>query len=163
MTARTTRLLRRWGRPAAIAVGVGVVAVIGARLVDLEPDPLRVFLVALLCAALAGLVVGGLQRTGVRWDVVTVPADVHSGRDARLRAHLRVIEDHQRTRQPDALLRDRLAALADEVLTVRHGVRASSPEGRALLGPEAVEVLRGPVTRLTHRRIDQVLRSIEEL
>ncbi|MDO9456153.1 hypothetical protein [Nocardioides sp.] len=142
----------------ACAVVVGTAAALG-----LEPEPVRVVLLVLLVVAGARLLVESVSRVAVLWYPVPVHPPVGEGRDQVTQSHLRLLENHQTSRRPDAAVRDRLAVLADQVLTVRHGVHAHSERGRELLGAELVEVLHGPVVRLNPRRIDRVLRQIEEL
>ncbi|WP_148613972.1 hypothetical protein [Nocardioides rubriscoriae] len=153
----------RWIRRLVAAAVVAGVAVVVTGALDYDPEPVRLVLLVLLLVAGTGLLLDGLPRTGVTWYPTPLHPPVNAGRDEVTQAHVRLLEDHQRARHPDALLRERLTALADQVLTVRHGVPSHSERGRALLGADVVAVLHGPVARLGPRRIDQVLRRIEEL
>lgn len=144
-------------------VAAAAVVVVATRLLGLDPEPVRVVLLVFLLTAGGALGLVALRRRPAVWAADPVHPPLTAGRDAALQSHLRLLESHQTTRRPDAAVRDRLAGLADRALIARHGVRAGSAEGRALLGPELDEVLHGPVVRLTPRRLDQVLRQIEEL
>lgn len=152
-----------WLRRLLVAAAVVATTLAVGSFTGLEPEPLRVLLLGLLLVAGVGLVAEGLPRSTVLWNPAPTRPPVAQGRDPLTQAHLHALEDHQRSRRPDAALRDRLARLADEVLRTRHGVTATSPEGRALLGPDLDAVLHGPVVRLTTRRTSEVLRQIEEL
>jgi len=158
-----TTAVSRWLRRLLTAGAVGALVVAATRVFDLDPEPVRVVLLCLLLVALAGLLSDGLPRTSVLWYAVPIRPPVAEGRDQVTQAHLRLLENHQLSRRPDAAVRDRLAHLADQVLLARHGVPLRSEQGRALLGSEVLAVLEGPVVRLPPRRIERVLRHLEEL
>lgn len=159
MTVPVGRLLRRL----LVAAALAVVTVSAAALFELDPEPVRVALLVLLAVATAGLLVDALPRTLVLWYPVPTHPPVTEGRDQVTQSHLRLLEDHQLSRHPDAALRDRLTTLTEQVLFVRHGVHLHSEPGRALLGPELLEALQGPVVRINPRRIAHLLTLIEEL
>ncbi|QCW50305.1 hypothetical protein FE634_07610 [Nocardioides dongxiaopingii] len=154
---------RRWARRAG-GVLAGVVAVLVAtQVLGFEPHPLRVALLGAVLGAGAGLLLDAVPQTPFAWTTPAPAAAVTRDRDAVTQAHLRRLENHQSARTPDAAVRDRLREVADRVLRARHGVRVDSEAGRALLGPDLRAVLDGPVVRMKPRRIDEVLRMIEEL
>ena len=152
-----------WLRRLAVAAAVAVTTLVVGSVAGLDPEPLRVLLLALLLVTGVGLVIEALPRSEATWYPPPARAPLGQGRDLLTAAHLRSLEDHQRSRHPDAALRERLGRLTDQVLRTRHGVAVDSPEGRALLGPDLDAVLHGPVVRLTTRRATEVLRQIEEL
>lgn len=154
---------RRWAVRLALALALGAGVVVGTSALDLEPEPVRVVLLVVLATLGAGVLLDATPRAAVAWYPASTHPPLTRGRDGTTASHLRHLENHQATRHPDGALRDRLRDVADGVLQVRHGVRADSDRGRALLGPELCEVLEGRVVRLSPRRIDQVLRMIEEL
>lgn len=156
MTGRTVRRL-------VVGAVVALAAFVVTAVAGLEPDGVRVALLGVLLATGLGLVLDAVPRSGVLWYPVPTHPPLNRGSDQVTQTHLRRLEDHQLSRHPDAVVRDRLAVLADQVLQVRHAVGARSEEGRTRLGPDLDEVLHGPVVRLNPRRIDQVLRQIEEL
>ncbi|WP_134764524.1 hypothetical protein [Nocardioides sp. 1609] len=154
---------RRWTRRAWFVLGAVAVVLVSAQALGFEPHPLRVALLGVVLGAGAGLLLDAFPHSTLVWatrpQAVTVPRD----RDAVTQAHLRRLENHQSARTPDAAVRDRLRDVADRVLRARHDVRVDSQAGRALLGPDLCAVLDGPVVRMKPRRIDEVLRMIEEL
>ena len=155
--------MSRWVRRGAVALAVGAGVLLGASVLGYEPDPLRVLLLCVVVVASAAVLIDAVPRSTVVWYPVPTHPSITRGRDSATQAHLRHLENHQATRHPDDTLQRRLLALTDRVLRVRHGVGVDSTEGRALLGPDLREVLEGRVVRLSPRRIDQVLRHIEEL
>jgi hypothetical protein len=139
-----------------------VLAVVFAR-VDFEPDFLRLALLVGLGVALVGLVLDSLPEVAPLWEVHAVRPATPSGQDHRTSLNLRIIEGHLTGRTPDAALRDRLAALADQVLRVRHDVGRDDPSAADLLGPELHRVLTEPPRRLSRAEIERCVRRIEEL
>ncbi len=156
-------VVQRWVRRLVASALAAALVVVVANALDYDPEPVRVVLLCLVLAAGVGLLLDGLPGREPEWYPTPTHPPVHAGRDALTQAHVRLLEDHQRSRHPDALLRERLTALAEVALLARHGVGVHSERGRALLGPELVEVVHGPVVRLPPRRIDRLLRQIEDL
>jgi hypothetical protein len=154
---------RRWGR--RVVGGVIVYAILEGVLsaLDFDPRPLRLGLLVGLCLVVSGLVRDSFGDSGPPWSVETVRPMVQPWSDARLGAHVRLIESHLTAQSPDGALRDRLAALCDERLLRTRGLRRSDPRSEALLGRALLDDLTGPPGRLTRSRIDEHLRRIEEL
>ena len=153
----------RWLRRAGVAAVVAVLTYVTARLLELDPEPVRVVLLALLLVAGVGLVGDALPRTSQPWYDAPTHPPLHRGRDQLTQTYVRLLEDHQASRHPDPAVRDRLAMLADQVLVARHGVHVHTERARELLGPEATAVLQGPVVRLGPRRLERLMQQIEEL
>lgn len=153
----------RWVRRLVASALAATLIVVVADALEYDPEPVRVALLCLVLVAGLGLLLDGLPGGDPDWYPAPTHPPVHAGRDTLTQSHVRLLEDHQRSRHPDALLRERLLVLAERALLARHGVGARSERGRELLGPELVEVLHGPVVRLHPRRIDTLLRQIEDL
>jgi hypothetical protein len=148
-----------------LALALALFAVLQAVLAhfDYGPRPLRLGLVVALGVVVAGLVHDTLGDPGQLWTLSSVWPITPAGSDARLAGYVRLLEGHLTARTPDAGLRDRLAALCDERLDRRRGLRRTDPEAAALLGPDLVRDLSGPPRRLSPQTIDDHLRRIEEL
>ena len=152
-------------RPRTLAwiVATYVVVLVVTRVLELEPDPLLLALTVALAAGFLGLTMVGLRNESAFWDVDATTMSAQSGHDARFAATVRVVDGHLHAREPDGILRDRLALLADRTLTLRHGIGLDDPRAADLLGPAVMAVLRGPVRRLGVPEIDATLTRIEEL
>lgn len=153
----------RWLR--RLAGGVAAyVALLGALvLAKTDPDPLRLALLVATCVGVLGLVFDALSDGGASWEVVVEQPSVRTGGDPRLARYVSLLEAHRAARSRDTALRDRLAALADQVLRQRHGVPRDDPAAAELLGPELAAVLDGEPRRLQPAEIDRYLTRIEEL
>lgn len=150
----------RWLVVTALLYGlvVGLFVVNGS---TVRPAPL-LLLVALATAAMA-LVNVALNAEGPDWEVESAAPVSEPGQDTRLAMYTRVIRGHLDSRHPDPALRDRLAALADGRLRQRRGVGLHDPTAVELLGPDAVDVLTGPVRRVSRTEIANCVKRIEEL
>lgn len=153
----------RWGWRAAWAGVLAVVAVVGASAVELDPEPVRVTLLVLVVVAVAGLLLDAVAREAPVWATAPLHQPLGTGHDRATQAYLRLLESHRTARHPDGAVRDRLRALAGQALLARHGVRLEDPEAATLLDPQLRAVLAGPPSRLSPRRLDHLLRTIEEL
>jgi len=150
-------------RTLAWVVATYIAVLVVTRVLELEPDPLLLALTVGLVGGFLGLTLVGLRNESAFWDVDATTVSAQSGHDARFAATLRVVDGHLHAREPDGILRDRLSALADRTLTLRHGIGLDDPRAADLLGPAAMAVLRGPVRRLGIPEIDATLTRIEEL
>lgn len=151
-----------WPRVAGGALLFGVLLVV-LTAADFEPDALRLGLLVALVVAAAGLVRDGLDVGSTAWSAAPEPSVVPAGADARLAAYVRLIEGHLTAASPDAGLRDRLAALADEGLARTRGLGRGDPAAAELLGTDLLDDLVAPPRRLRSSEIDDYLRRIEEL
>lgn len=159
-----TREVRRWLWRGLFAALAGVAVWIATDAGELGPHPLALVALIALAVAVGGLVVDSLSLSGVAAWVPHPPVDPRTrARDPRTGSHLHLLEAHLAARTPDDHLASRLIGLAEERLRARHGLAATSEEGRRLLG-EPVDRLRAqPDRRLTPDDVDRVLRSIERL
>jgi len=154
---------RRWWGRVAIAVTLFAVLQVVFTVVDFEPHALRLGLLVALCVAAAGLVRDTLGDSGPGWDVRPVRPMVPPGADHRLSSYVRLVEGHLTSATVDRGLQLRLAALCDERLLRRHGLRRTDPAAEQLLGTDLLRDLAAPPTRLARARIEDYLRRIEEL
>ena len=152
---------RRWR--AAWAVVAAAALYVVARLLDFDPDPVRLTLLVLVCLAAAALFVDAIGGDDQGWDVVPVTWVPQAGMDHGFSSYLRVLEGHLTVDVPDNVLSDRLAGLARLRLEQRHGLLLGDPRADELLGPELTAVLTGPPRRLSRAEIDRCVRRIEEL
>ncbi|CAN5348956.1 hypothetical protein BH11ACT8_BH11ACT8_19190 [soil metagenome] len=154
---------RRWARRVLVAVVLALIAFVVTSFAQLDPRAVTLLPLVVVGVVGVGLLNDAVSGRGFAWFPAPVHPSLTRGRDSVSVAHARQIENHLTSRHPDAGVRDRLAALADEVLRMRHGERLDSPEGLARLGPDVGPLLTGRVRRLSLRTIDQCLRTIEEL
>ncbi|GAA4371484.1 hypothetical protein [Nocardioides caricicola] len=153
----------RWLRRLAGGTAVFVVLELALVLAKTDPDPLRLALLVATCVGVLGLILDALADGGAAWEVTVEQPSARAGGDPRLARYVGLLEAHRTARSQDTALRDRLAALADQVLRQRHGVRRDDPRAAELLGPELVAVLDGAPRRLAPAEIDRYLTRIEEL
>jgi hypothetical protein len=149
----------RIGLVVAVAGGLTVTGI----LLELEPEPVRVFAVVALVAALAGIVVDSVPDQLPTWKVDHVRRGDIRGRDARTAGNLWLLESHLSSRHAEPHLRDRLARLAEQNLSVRHGVAPETARARELMGPELTAVVTGPPRRLRREEIERCVTRIEQL
>jgi len=147
---------------AGIVAAYAVVLVV-TRVLQLQPDPLLLALMVGLAAGFLGLTLIALRNEAAAWEVDATTISAQSGHDAKFAATVRVVDGHLHAREPDGILRDRLALLADRTLALRHGIGLDDPHAADLLGSPVMGVLRGPVRRLSLTEIDATLTRIEEL
>lgn len=163
MSGPTPSVRRTWTRRALLALAVAAVLVAAASVLDFEPDPLQVALIGALGVGVLVLLADTVPESPPAWrDTTPEPVRV-PGQDARTTAYLRALEAHRVAREPSPAVRDRLGVLADHALRARHGLDRRDPRAAALLGPDLLDVLDGPVRRLGHHEIDRCLRRIEDL
>jgi hypothetical protein len=155
--------LRRWWRRLAAGVLLFGILEVVLVLADTGPDAGRLALLVVTCVAVLGLVLDALSESGPSWNVEVVHVAAGRGGDPRLARYVNLIEAHLSARSDDPALRDRLAALTDQVLRQRYGVGRDDPRAEALIGPELDAVLSGPARRLSPAEIDHCLTRIEEL
>ncbi len=153
---------RLWWRAAGALAVFGVLEVVLTWL-DFRPDALRLGLLVTLCVATAWLVWDSLGDSGPGWPAASNRATVPPGSDRRLASYVRLLEGHLTADTPDRALRDRLAALCDERLERRHGLRRTDPGAESLLRADLLRDLAGPPRRLRASEIDDYLRRIEDL
>ena len=154
---------RRWWRRAGAGLLAFVGLEVGLGLAEVGPDPVRLALLVATAVGVLGLALDALSDPSPSWDMEVERPSVRDGGDPRLSLYVNLIEAHLAARTDDAALRDRLRALADQVLRQRHGVRREDPRAADLLGPELTAVLTGPVRRLSPADVDRCLTRIEEL
>lgn len=155
--------LTTWARRLAAAVAVFVVLEVVLVLLDTGPDAARLALLVAIGTAALGLVADGLGDATPSWTVEVEQPSVRESGDPRLGRYVNLLEAHLTARARDAALRERLAAMADQVLGQRYGVRRGDARADELLGPDLIAVLTGPVRRLAPDEIDRCLTRIEEL
>lgn len=156
---RFGRLVSRVGA----AVAAYAVLLAGTSALHFDPHPVRLALVVALGLTGLWLLMDIAVDEGMRWQPEPITLSVQAGRDARFDSYVRVIEGHLTAREPSPLLQERLAALAASVLDQRYGLDLDDPRATALLGPDALAVLRGPAHRLSLADVDQCVTRIEEL
>jgi hypothetical protein len=154
---------RRWWRRLAGGVAAFVVLEVALVLAHTEPDAVRLALLVGTCVGVLGLVLDAMSDSGPSWDVEVERPSIRATGDPRLGRFVNLLEAHQAARTHDPALRDRLGALADRVLTQRHGLTRHDARAAELLGPELTAVLDGPARRLTATEIDRCLTRIEDL
>ena len=153
----------RWLRRLAGGVVAYVVLEVALVLAQTDPDPVRLALLVATCVGVLGLVLDALADGGAAWEVTLEQPSARAAGDPRLARYVSMLEAHRSARSPDSAVRDRLAALADQVLRQRHGVRRDDPQAAGLLGSELTAVLDGAPRRLAPDEIDRYLTRIEEL
>ncbi len=153
---------RRWLGRVVFAVLVVLALVAVARIEHTTPLLLPMILLVGAVVAIAGLVTDSGGADPADWRVITPFERASSGQDGGLAANVRLLENHLSARQPDPLLRGRLAHLADDRLR-RLGLWRGDPGVDARLGPTLCEVLDGPLRPLRPSEIDECIRRIEEL
>ena len=152
-----------WWRAVAAVVAALVLYVV-LLLLDFDPDPVRLVLLVLVCLAAAALFVDAFGGDEGSWGVESATHwAAQPGRDHAFAAYMRLIESHLTVDVPDGVLRDRLAAVADQRLEQRHSLRLGDPRADDLLGPELVAVVMEPPRRLSRAEIDRCVTRIEEL
>lgn len=144
------------------AVVVGVAATVALDLLDRDPSPPRVVLVAVLVGAVVAAV---LQTSGepAAWENRYQRASIPPGQDARTSLFVRMLDGNRTAATPDPVLRDRLRRLTDQTLQVRHGLTRDDPRGAARVGPRLRSVLDGAPRRLSAGEVDACLSEIEAL
>ena len=151
-----------WLRIGLVAAVAGSITIAGI-LLELDPEPLRVFAIVALVAALSGLVVDSVPEHPPSWRVDGVSRGDVRGRDARTAGNLGLLESHLTSRQAEPHLRDRLARLAEQNLRVRHGVAPETARARELMGPELTAVVTSPPRRLRREELERCVTRIENL
>jgi hypothetical protein len=154
---------RRWWRRAAAGVVVFAALEVVLTLASAGPDAVRLALLVATCVGVLGLLLDTLSDPGPGWELEVERASARESGDPRLARYVNLIEAHLSARADDVALRDRLAALTDQVLRQRYDLRRDDPRAAALIGPELDAVVSGPVRRLTPADIDRCLTRIEEL
>jgi hypothetical protein len=152
-----------WWRWAAVTAAVFGAAWLLLVALDVGPRPERLLLLVVVAMAVLALVNVSVVSEGPDWSVDTVQPVIAPGQDTRLAMYSRVISGHLDSRDVDATLRDRLAALAGVRLRQRHGIGLQDPDARILLGAEVADILTGPPRRLSRGQIESCVRQIEEL
>lgn len=159
----TASITGRWWRRAGAGVLTFAVLEVVLVLADTGPDAVRLALLVATCVGVLGLVLDTLSEGGPSWVVEVERPSVREGGDPRLARYVNLLEGHLSARSDDSALRDRLAALTDQVLRQRYAVHRGDPGADALVGPDLAAVLDGPVRRLSPADIDRCLTRIEEL
>jgi len=152
----------RWVARSLLAL-VAVLVLVGFAKVE-HTSPLLLPMVLLVCAvvAIAGMVVDSAGAAPANWDVDSDYDGVSVGQDQGLAGNARLLENHLSARQPDPLLRGRLARMTDDRLA-RLGLRRGDPGVSQRLGPTLTGVLDGPPRTLRLSEIEECVRRIEEL
>lgn len=154
---------RTWAQRGGASALLVLVLLAAATVLDFEPDPVQVALIAVLAVAVGSLLVDATPDRPPAWRAAEPEPVRPPGQDARTTSYLRVLEAHRTAREPGPAVRDRLATLAEQALRARHGLGRDDPAARHLLGTDLLAVIDGPVRRLSHREIDRCLRRIEDL
>ncbi len=153
---------RWWFRLVVLIASTVTVLWIGDRF-DMDPDPVGVVLVSGAVVVLVGLLLDAVPPPAPGWRLEeSHVADWHR-RDPRTAANLRILEHHLAIGRPDAVLRDRLSELAEQVLLVRHGERPETARAYRLMGPELTRLVNDPPRKLRIEEIERCVRRIEEL
>lgn len=154
---------RAWLLRLGVAAVITALAWIVTTLMDFEPDLPRMALVVVTGTALFAVAYDALRDTPTSWRArprfITRPI----GQDAVTSTTTRVLEGHLTAAEPSAALRDRLAALAQTRLQLRHALTLDDPRAAQLVGDRTMAVLRGPVRRLSRAEITATVERIEEL
>jgi hypothetical protein len=159
-----TSLLRRnrWVGRGLLASAVVLVLVVFARVEHTSPLLLPMVLLVGAVVAIAGMVVDSAGAAPAAWEIDTDYDGVSVGQDQGLAGNARLLENHLSARQPDPLLRGRLARMTDDRLA-RAGLRRGDPGVAQRLGPTLCGVLDGPPRTLRVSEIEECIRRIEEL
>jgi len=150
-------------RTLAWIIAAYVAITVVTRLLEFDPNPWVLAVGVGLAASFGGLMAVTLRNEAAVWDVAGTSLSKQSGHDARFAATIRLVEGHLASREPDGILRDRLAGLADRTLSLRHGIGLDDPRARDLLGADSMALLTGPVRRLNLTEIEATLTRIEDL
>jgi hypothetical protein len=152
----------RWVGRGLLALLAVLVLVAFARVE--HTSPLLLPMVLLVCAvvAIGGMVVDSSGAAPPEWDMGVVHGGTTVGQDQGLAGNARLLENHLSARQPDPLLRGRLARMTDDRLA-RLGLRRGDPGVAQRLGPTLTGVLDGPPRTLRLSEIEECIRRIEEL
>jgi hypothetical protein len=153
---------RRWLGRVGFTLLVVLVLVAVARIEHTTPLLLPMVLLVGAVVAIAALVTDSGGADPADWKVVAPSQSASSGQDGGLAANVRLLENHLSARQPDPLLRGRLAHLADDRLG-RLGLRRGDPGVADRLGPTLCDVLDGRPRPLRPSEIEECIRRIEEL
>jgi hypothetical protein len=153
---------RWWFRLVVVIASAVTVLWVGHRF-GMDPDPVRVVLVSGAVVVLVGLLLDAAPPPAPGWRLEeSHVADWHR-RDPRTAANLRILEHHLAVSHPDAILRDRLAELTEQVLLVRHGEQPETARAYRLMGPELTRLVNDPPRKLRRQEIELYVRRIEEL
>lgn len=157
------RPVSRWWRRALVAL-LSLTA-LGAllRLLEIDPDVVRLSLAVTLVLAVAWLVADVLGTPPAIWTTVGRHPVRPPGADPVLASYLRVLEHHEDAGHPTPALQDRLGEIARHRLAGRHGLTLTDPAARELLGPELTDALTGPVRRLRRSDLVAYLDRLEQL
>jgi hypothetical protein len=152
----------RWAARGLLTLAAVLGLVAFARIEHTTPLLLPMVLLVGAVVAIGGMVIDGAGADPPRWEVEVDHAGSSSGQDQGLAGNARLLENHLSARQPDPLLRGRLARLTDDRLA-RLGLRRDDPGVAVRLGPTLTAVLEGPPRILTVGEIEECIRRIEEL
>lgn len=154
---------RQWLWRALVAALLTVLSYVIALLMDFDPDPARLALVVATATALFSIAHQSMTDMPTSWLAQPGLPTRPLGQDTGTNSAMRILESHLTAADPSPLLRDRLARLAEARMRQRHGVGLADPEAAELLGQRSLDVLRGPVRRLSKNDIAQTVTRIEEL
>ena len=155
--------VRQWLIRVPFVLVITAVAWVVATVMDFRPEPALLLLYVAVATALFSVAYQSFGDTPRGWEPQETVSLRPVGQDSGTNSAMRMLESHLTAAEPTALVRDRLAALADARLQQRHGLGLSDPEAQNLLGEETLGVLRGPVRRLSRNQIGRIVTRIEEL
>jgi hypothetical protein len=144
----------------AVAVAAGIAATVALAATGFDPDPVRVMLLAAGLGAAVAVVLEN-RSEAPSWETRYDKPVVASGQDVRTSGLLRLVENNRTASRPDGALRERLRALTEQTLSVRHGLTADDPAARLRIGTHLRAVLDGPPRRLSAAELDACLDEIE--
>ena len=154
---------RQWLWRALVAALLTAVSYVIALLMDFDPDPARLALVVATATALFSVAHQSMTDIPASWLAQPRLPTRPLGQDTGTNSAMRMLESHLTAADPSPLLRDRLAQLAESRMRQRHGVGLADPQAAELLDQQSLEVLRGPVRRLSKKDIARTVSRIEEL
>ncbi len=155
--------VRQWLLRIPFAVIITVLAWVVATVMDFRPDLALLTLYVAVGTALFSVAYQSFGDAPIGWKPQETVSMRPLGLDVGTNSAMRMLENHLTTSEPTPMLRDRLARLAEARLRQNHGVGLSDPEAADLLDTRTLDVLRGPVRRLTKTEIDRIVTRIEEL
>jgi hypothetical protein len=155
--------VRQWLIRIPFVVVITAVTWVVATVMDFRPDVALLTLYVAVGTALFSVAYQSFGDSHVSWEPQETVSMRPLGHDAGTSSAMRMLENHLTTSEPTPMVRDRLARLAEARMRQNHGVGLSDPEAADLLDAPTLDVLRGPVRRLSKTEIDRTVTRIEEL
>jgi hypothetical protein len=154
---------RQWLIRIPFVIVITLVTWVVATVMDFRPDLALLTLYVAVGTALFSVAYTSFGDAPVGWEPQETVSMRPLGQDAGTNSAMRMLENHLATSEPTAMVRDRLARLAEARMRQDHGIGLSDPEAVDLLDDQTLHLLRGPVRRLTKKEIDRIVTRIEEL